>query len=653
MPSMPALQTQDGRLYQLGRWRVDVQTNSIHLGDREVILEPKVMRLLGYFCSRPGETLSKQILLENVWGGVHFADSVVTRAISMLRAALEDDPSDPQYIRTVARRGYQLIAAVQPLDDSAWTSGATDASGPLSPVTQDRRSRHASASASVTRRATGLATALAVATVLLLIWIWHGSPPRRSETALPATPIEGSIHAIAVTPFRQITSDAGYRYLADSLHHDIAMQLARHEWPRIYSIPASQIADQSGLTAARAISADALLSGTFEASDSLLSITLTLQNPVTAELLWTADYAGSIDQTFAIRQEIIRALVALTRTGIEQVEQGSHAASRVHPEAYQRYLKARWHWRLRSPEDLRLAHQLFVEVTELDPEFADGFAALALSHITRVNYLNSDRQTSYQQADAAANRALELDARNGEALTARAQVQYQRDWNFAAAVADLEQAIRVSPGAVDARQYLAEIQSVLGLHQQAIETIDSALLRRPYSALLYGVKGLILNAAGRYDQVGPVLDRVTEFEGKFIWHDHHRAQALERMGRTVEASLVRLSAYRWQFDEPAYQAMIEAIEQTQGQAFWVWQLEQYQPEPIGSDALSATRYAEAQAANGREDQAVEWLARAMADRGEAFLMTRMSPKFDPLRERDDYRQLLDQYGVPVYAPESR
>lgn len=630
-----------------------VATNSLHASDREVILEPKIMSLLAYFCSHPGDTINKLTLLKDVWGGVHYADSVVTRAISILRSSLEDDRSDPQFIRTVARRGYQMIAPVQSLD------GENDAHHDPVLVTKPMP-----AGPSLDRATSAIANqpqpqqhnrlilgGLAILLCLVLVWFSQQRSDQAESVVTPSTRV--SIDSIAVTPFQQIKPDEAYGYLADSLHQDIAMQLARHEWPRIHSIPASRAIDQAGMSAAQSAGADALLTGVFEVTGDQLAITLTLQDPFNSELLWTADYADSIDQTYSIRQQIIRALVSLTRTGIEQVEQDSLAAARVNPEAYQTYLKARWHWRQRSLEDVSKAHALFIEVTELDPEFADGFAGLALSHITRINYLDWETETSYREAAEAANQALALDPSNAEALTARAQVVYHRDWNFNAAIEDLQQAIRVSPGVVDARQYLAEIQSVLGQHEHAIQSIDAALQRRPYSALLYGVKGLILNAAGHYDQVGAVLDQVAEYDGEFIWHDLHRAQALERTGQPVQASLIRLAAYQGRFTESEYQDMAEAIRQSQGQAFWVWMLDEFNRTAVGDNGLAAIRYAEAQAANGHLDVAMQWIRRAMGYRGEAFLVTRISPWFDALRERDDYRQLLREYGLQMVAPQAR
>jgi len=59
----------------------------------------------------PGSLLTKNALLDLVWGHRFVTESVLKTAISELRAVLDDDPKQPRYIETVSRRGYRFIAA--------------------------------------------------------------------------------------------------------------------------------------------------------------------------------------------------------------------------------------------------------------------------------------------------------------------------------------------------------------------------------------------------------------------------------------------------------------------------------------------------------------------------------------------------------------
>lgn len=93
-------------------------------------LEPKVMQVLLSLAAGGDRTVSRCELLDTVWHGQVAADELLTRAISEIRRALRDDPKNPQYIRTVPKRGYRLIGSVEAL---ANTPAAGSSRGPTGP----------------------------------------------------------------------------------------------------------------------------------------------------------------------------------------------------------------------------------------------------------------------------------------------------------------------------------------------------------------------------------------------------------------------------------------------------------------------------------------------------------------------------------------
>jgi DNA-binding winged helix-turn-helix (wHTH) protein len=102
--------------FQLGRWQVDPAACELHDGETVVRLRPKVMDLLAVFARNPSEVLSKHCLLDLVWSDVTVGDASLTVAVGELRDALGDDPERPEFIETIPRRGYRLIAPVSSLD---------------------------------------------------------------------------------------------------------------------------------------------------------------------------------------------------------------------------------------------------------------------------------------------------------------------------------------------------------------------------------------------------------------------------------------------------------------------------------------------------------------------------------------------------------
>ena len=99
--------------FTLGPVTVDPVGRRITRRGSTAIVEPRIMELLLYLSDRPGQTVSKQELIERVWRA-HVVDEAVHRAISLLRSALGDSATNPAIIETVPRHGYRLL--VRPTD---------------------------------------------------------------------------------------------------------------------------------------------------------------------------------------------------------------------------------------------------------------------------------------------------------------------------------------------------------------------------------------------------------------------------------------------------------------------------------------------------------------------------------------------------------
>jgi DNA-binding winged helix-turn-helix (wHTH) protein/tetratricopeptide (TPR) repeat protein len=93
---------------------------------RPVALPPKAFGVLCALARRPGQLVTKDALLDAVWGHQHVSESVLKTTISALRVALADDAKQPRLIETAARRGYRFIGSTEPrrVDIGAMAFGA-------------------------------------------------------------------------------------------------------------------------------------------------------------------------------------------------------------------------------------------------------------------------------------------------------------------------------------------------------------------------------------------------------------------------------------------------------------------------------------------------------------------------------------------------
>ena len=96
--------------FYLGDWQVSPLSNSIQHAGKNKQLEPKAMDVLIYLCSKKGELVSSDELLNHCWKNIEVGDNPLHKTITQLRKALGDKASAPQYIETIRKRGYRIIA---------------------------------------------------------------------------------------------------------------------------------------------------------------------------------------------------------------------------------------------------------------------------------------------------------------------------------------------------------------------------------------------------------------------------------------------------------------------------------------------------------------------------------------------------------------
>lgn len=103
--------------FRLGEWVVRPREGSLSLADATSRLEPLLMELLVFLCSRPLRVIPKDDVLAEVWRGRFVSDDTVKAAFYQLRKALGDSARHPRYIETLPKRGYRVLLDPEPLDD--------------------------------------------------------------------------------------------------------------------------------------------------------------------------------------------------------------------------------------------------------------------------------------------------------------------------------------------------------------------------------------------------------------------------------------------------------------------------------------------------------------------------------------------------------
>src|SRR5437868_7840818 len=102
--------------FRVGSWLVQPGLNSMSQSGTSGRVERKVMEVLVCLAEHSGEAVPKEKLLQTVWPDTFVSDDVLKRSVSELRRVFEDDAHESRVIETIPKRGYRLVARVEPVN---------------------------------------------------------------------------------------------------------------------------------------------------------------------------------------------------------------------------------------------------------------------------------------------------------------------------------------------------------------------------------------------------------------------------------------------------------------------------------------------------------------------------------------------------------
>src|SRR5213080_1828933 len=93
-------------------YRLDLDAGLLRSGDRAISLRPKTWAVLRYLAERPGVLVTKEEILDAVWGRITVTEATLTKSIGEIRDALHDEVRHPRFVETVHRRGFRFVSAI-------------------------------------------------------------------------------------------------------------------------------------------------------------------------------------------------------------------------------------------------------------------------------------------------------------------------------------------------------------------------------------------------------------------------------------------------------------------------------------------------------------------------------------------------------------
>ena len=175
-------------VYRFDGFEVDPGAWRLSRDGQEVDLDPVVLRLLIYLIANKDRLVTRQELMDTVWGDTVISESAINQAVARLRKALGDHSANPRYLETVHSKGYRFIAEVAEAESPSLADPPA--------VNPPKTARHRV-----------LAAGVAIVILLVLAVFWTGVPQRDTSQ------IE-QIQSLAVLPLHNLTGDPEFAWEA-------------------------------------------------------------------------------------------------------------------------------------------------------------------------------------------------------------------------------------------------------------------------------------------------------------------------------------------------------------------------------------------------------------------------------------------------------
>ncbi len=452
------------------------------------------------------------------------------------------------------------------------------------------------------------------------------------------------IESIAVMPFVNESGNADVEYLSDGMTETLIGSLT--QLPNLNVKARSSVFRYKGKetdtkTLGNELNVQAILTGRVAQRNDQLTLSLELVDVATENAIWSQQYTRKQSDLVSLQSEIARDLSSKLKSklsGAEVAKVGK--TSTANPEAYQLYLKGRYHWNKRTAESLRQAVGFFDQAIEKDPNYALAYSGLAESYVLFPNYSVALPMDCMPKAKAAALRAIELDDSLAEPHVALGIYYSSFAWNQTAAEKEFRRAIELNPNYPTAHQQFANYCLLsMGQFDEALAEARRAEELDPFSPVISADVAWPLYFARRYDEAITELKRTLILDPNF----NVTRRYLGTIYHTREMYNEAIAEYRKTLalnDDPYMRAMLARSLAKAGQRAEAVKILRELESESAHRYIPSNGVALALAALGEKDKAFVWLEKDVAERASRPAQYSVNPIWDDLRDDPRFAALV-------------
>jgi len=663
-------QTSD--FYEFGRFRLKAEERVLLRGEEFVPLTPKAFDILLTLLENDGRIVRKDDLMKKVWPDTFVEEGNLTQNVSLLRKALGENASGPQFIETVPRRGYRFVAPVSRIKAAEPVSSVISASGdhsitdiedysgstsiarllPAIPPTKPNLNRVSLDGSTLDRSSVDptrrtffsravptivLPLAAVLATVAGIAYLSGRDKAGASTTA---------IQSIAVLPFVDDSPDSDSEYLDDEIAESLVNSLAK--LPKLRVVPRSVMISYKGRnvdprTVGKELNVRAVVTGRVHRHGDTISIQADLIDLDSVSQIWGQHYDRRLADMLLVQEEISRDIFENLRLKLNVEEQKQL-------EAYRLYLKGRNSWNKRTPEGLQQGIDYFQQAINTDPNYAAAYAGLADCYNMQVIYGVHPPKDGFPKAKEAAVKALEMDETLAEAHTSLAFIKFRWDRDRVEAEREFQLAIQHKPTYAAAHQWYSSYLVALERFDEAVQEAKRTSELEPLSFTASSHLGWILYLSGRNDEAITQCTKILSLDPTSFPARRYLGLAYEQKRMYPQAIAefqkgVKLSG------GPLILALLGHAYAVSGKTAEARQVLSELHDLSESQSVESRRYvspytvAAIYTGLGEKDQAFKWLEQAYEERDVWLMNLKVDPVFAKLRPDKRFQDLLTRAGL--------
>lgn len=547
------------QIYAFDEFRVDVAKRLLTKGDNEQIpLTPKVFDTLLYLIQHGGKVIEKDELMREIWADSVVEENNLNQNISILRRVFGERPGEQRFIVTVAGHGYRFVPEVcevssQKFQVSSLNECDLDGSessrqfqgkgepetGDLKPETSKNQMTNLEGQKTVHRnlaqdpkakiRTRKWLAAFALLSVFALgatgFYLWRGNHKS----------VEAPIRTVAVLPFKPLVVENRNEALELGMADTLISKLSGGD--EIVVRPLSAIrrynsVEQDSLTVGRELGVESVLDGTIQTWGDRIRISAKLLRSSDGKQLWAGQFDEKFTDIFVVQDSISERVATALKMRFGG-KQKKHPTENV--EAYQLYMKGRYHIAKLTPPEIRTSIQFFQQAIDIDPEYALAYTGVSQAYGVLAIAGEMRPAEAISKSNAAAQKAIEIDDTLLEAHESLCMGKFWHDWDWKAAEKECLRGLEIDPNNADSHGNYAIILSNTGRHAEALAEAKRSRELEPLNLPQSALEGQYLLHAGRVDEALIRLQKTSELEPNFWMPHSFAASAYIEKGMFAEA----------------------------------------------------------------------------------------------------------------------